>query len=55
LQQTLNEEGETDKTLTKLAERINISAEHPNGRSARDGRRIAKKSLTDKVRDAVGL
>ncbi len=27
LQQTLNEEGETDKALTKLAERINVAAE----------------------------
>ena len=28
LQQTLNEEGETDKALTKLAERINVEAEN---------------------------
>jgi ferritin-like metal-binding protein YciE len=29
LQQTLNEEADTDKKLTKLAERINLDAEHP--------------------------
>ena len=28
LQQTLNEEGETDKKLTKLAETINVEAEN---------------------------
>jgi ferritin-like metal-binding protein YciE len=27
LQQTLNEEGATDKALTKLSERINVAAE----------------------------
>jgi ferritin-like metal-binding protein YciE len=29
LQQTLDEEAETDKTLTKLAEKINVAAEDP--------------------------
>jgi len=28
LQQTLNEEGETDKALTQLAETINVAAEN---------------------------
>jgi ferritin-like metal-binding protein YciE len=55
LQQTLDEEGETDKILTKLAEQINVSAEQPNGRSARNGKRSANKSFTSKVREAVGL
>ncbi len=55
LQQTLNEEGDTDKALTKLAEQINVSAEQPHGKTARNGRKTAKKSLTDKVRDAVGM
>ena len=31
LQQTLNEEADTDKTLTKLAEKINVDAEAPAG------------------------
>ncbi len=31
LQQTLNEEGATDKALTKLAESINVAAESQNG------------------------
>jgi ferritin-like metal-binding protein YciE len=30
LQQTLDEEGDTDKTLTKLAEAINVEAEEPD-------------------------
>jgi len=55
LQQTLDEEGDTDKALTKLAEQINVSAEQPNGKSAKNGRKGAKKSLTSKVREAVGL
>jgi ferritin-like metal-binding protein YciE len=55
LQQTLDEEGDTDKTLTKLAEQINVSAEQPNGKSAKNGKKAANKSLTTKVREAVGL
>jgi ferritin-like metal-binding protein YciE len=55
LQQTLNEEGDTDKTLTKLAEQINVSAEQPNGKMARNGKKSADKSLTSRVREAVGL
>ena len=35
LQQTLNEEGDTDKALTKLAEAINVEAEDPFGRRRR--------------------
>jgi ferritin-like metal-binding protein YciE len=33
LQQTLNEEGDTDKALTKLAEKINVEAEEPSDES----------------------
>ena len=55
LQQTLDEEGETDKALTKLAEQINVSAEQPNGKTAKNGRKAANKSLTTKAREAVGL
>jgi ferritin-like metal-binding protein YciE len=55
LQQTLDEEGETDKTLTQLSEQINLSAEQPNGKTARNGRKSSEKSLTAKVKDAVGL
>jgi ferritin-like metal-binding protein YciE len=55
LQQTLDEEGETDKTLTKLAEQINVSAEEPNGKAAKNGKKGADKSITSRVREAVGL
>ena len=55
LQQTLDEEGETDKTLTKLAEQINVSADQPHGKVARNGKRNAKKSVTTRMREAVGL
>jgi ferritin-like metal-binding protein YciE len=34
LQQTLDEKGDTDKALTKLAETINVEAEEPNGAMA---------------------
>jgi len=47
LQQTLDEEGDTDKALTKLAETINVEAEDPtissNGKTAK--RRTAKRHL----------
>jgi ferritin-like metal-binding protein YciE len=55
LQQTLEEEGETDKSLTSLAEQINVSAEQPNGKAARRSKKSSDKSLTSKVREAVGL
>jgi ferritin-like metal-binding protein YciE len=59
LQQTLNEEGDTDKALTKLAERINVAAEEPNGKQptkmAKGAKRSNGKSLASKVRQAVGL
>jgi ferritin-like metal-binding protein YciE len=55
LQQTLDEEGETDKTLSKLAEKINVAAEQPNGKAAKNGRKTSSKSLTSKMREAVGM
>jgi ferritin-like metal-binding protein YciE len=56
LQQTLDEEGDTDKSLTKLAKSINVEAEQPrkNGKpAAKKGN--SQKSLTKKVLEAVGL
>lgn len=49
LQQTLDEEGDTDKALTKLAESINVEAEDPAGaevqvRNKKSTRRGKKKS-----------
>lgn len=55
LQQTLDEEGDTDKALTKLAEQINVSAEQPQGKAAKNGKKSANKSLTSRVKEAVGL
>jgi ferritin-like metal-binding protein YciE len=55
LQQTLDEEGDTDKSLTKLAEQINVAAEQPNGKASKNGKKPANGSLTSKVRAAVGL
>jgi ferritin-like metal-binding protein YciE len=56
LQQTLNEEGETDKTLSELAEDINLEAdEEENGRPAKSKRRGGKKSVTRNILEAVGL
>ena len=55
LQQTLDEEGETDKTLSQLAEQINVKAEQPNGKAAKNAKKTGNKSLTSKVREAVGL
>ena len=55
LQQTLDEEGETDKTLTKLAKTINVEAEKAptNGKAAKNGK--SRKSLAGKMLSAVGL
>jgi ferritin-like metal-binding protein YciE len=57
LQQTLDEEGDTDKTLTKLAESINVEAEEPaNGRAQKNGKaKPAPKSLGGRLRSVVGL
>jgi ferritin-like metal-binding protein YciE len=53
LQQTLDEEGKTDKALTQLAKKINVEAEDPpaNGRPKQRG----KPSLGKKLLHAVGL
>jgi ferritin-like metal-binding protein YciE len=57
LQQTLNEEGETDKALTKLAKSINVEAEHPAQNGAPKGRKGSRnsKSLSKRLLTAVGL
>jgi ferritin-like metal-binding protein YciE len=55
LQQTLDEEGQTDKSLTQLAKRINVEAEHPKNGATKKTSRRAKKGLVSKVREAVGL
>jgi ferritin-like metal-binding protein YciE len=53
LQQTLNEEGATDKKLTQLAERINVKAEEAPKKPA--SKRKTGKSLGTKIKEAVGL
>jgi ferritin-like metal-binding protein YciE len=53
LQRTLDEEGQTDKTLTKLARTINVEAESAPHENDKKSRRT--KSLAKKVLDAVGL
>jgi ferritin-like metal-binding protein YciE len=53
LNQTLKEEGATDKQLTNLAEKINVEAEEPT--PAKPIRKGTNKSLVKKVREAVGL
>jgi ferritin-like metal-binding protein YciE len=55
LQQTLDEEGETDKTLTSLAEQINVEADEVTGEHTKVKRNGRGKSLGSKVLDAVGL
>ncbi|MCE9544201.1 MAG: ferritin-like domain-containing protein [Planctomycetia bacterium] len=57
LQQTLNEEGATDKTLTRLAKRINVAAEtgaSGNGKKA-DAKNRKSVSLGKKLREAIGI
>jgi ferritin-like metal-binding protein YciE len=48
LQQTLDEEADTDKALTKLAESINVEAEAPEGES--DGKATKKKTKRSMAR-----
>jgi ferritin-like metal-binding protein YciE len=46
LQQTLDEEGDTDKALTKLAESINVEAEAPDGEwNGKAAKKKAKRSM----------
>jgi ferritin-like metal-binding protein YciE len=57
LQQTLDEEADTDKALTKLSKNINVEAEEPmqnkNGKNGRSKR--GSKTLGTKLMSAVGL
>ena len=57
LQETLKEEGETDKALTKLAKSINVEAEHPGQNGAPKGRKGSRnsKSLPKRLLSAIGL
>jgi ferritin-like metal-binding protein YciE len=56
LQQTLKEEGDTDKQLTKLAEKINVDADEEPAKPARKKARQAKKRpILNKVKEAIGL
>jgi ferritin-like metal-binding protein YciE len=43
LQQTLNEEGDTDKALTKLAERINVEADDSTEEESGNGAKAKRK------------
>ena len=55
LQKTLDEEGDTDKTLTKLSKAINVEAEEApkvNGKGKKAGK---GKSMTEQVLSAVGF
>jgi ferritin-like metal-binding protein YciE len=52
LQQTLNEEGKTDKALSQLARKINVEAEDPAG-DVPPPKKSA--SLTKKILHAVGM
>jgi hypothetical protein len=46
LQQTLDEEGQTDQSLTKLAESINVEAENPDGEAPGNGtKKKAKRKM----------
>jgi ferritin-like metal-binding protein YciE len=54
LQKTLDEEGATDKKLTDLARKINVSAEAPPQRSAK-ARKGTSKPVKDRILEAVGL
>jgi ferritin-like metal-binding protein YciE len=48
LQQTLDEEGDTDKALTKLAESINVEAEEPEHDSSSNGAKTKRKKVRAK-------
>jgi ferritin-like metal-binding protein YciE len=59
LNQTLKEEGATDKTLTRLAESINVQAEKAQGKRAekngKAGNGRSPKSITKRMLKTVGL
>lgn len=48
LQQTLDEEGDTDKALTKLSESINVHAETPDDAAAPNGKAKSGKKKSSK-------
>lgn len=48
LQQTLDEEGDTDKALTKLSESINVDAETPDDVEASNGKAKSDKKKSSK-------
>jgi ferritin-like metal-binding protein YciE len=50
LQQTLDEEGDTDKALTGLAESINVEADEPANKSSSNGAKTKGKKARAKVR-----
>jgi ferritin-like metal-binding protein YciE len=53
LQQTLDEEGDTDKTLTKLAEAINVEAEEPGDEEEPPAKATKKKAAKKAKRKAA--
>jgi ferritin-like metal-binding protein YciE len=56
LQQTLDEEGDTDKALTKLSKTINVEAEEPTTKASSNGKsKRGSKSLSSKLMSAVGM
>jgi ferritin-like metal-binding protein YciE len=59
LNQTLKEEGATDKTLTRLAKSINVQAEKPKGkraeRNGNAGSGRSRKSIAKRMLETVGL
>jgi ferritin-like metal-binding protein YciE len=52
LQQTLDEEGDTDKALTKLAEKINVDAEDPDDDQTSSSKKSTKKKSRRKMATA---
>ena len=56
LQQTLDEEAETDETLSELAEDINLEADEADDEPPANAKRnVRAKTVTGKILDAVGL
>jgi ferritin-like metal-binding protein YciE len=53
LGETLKEEGQTDKDLTKLASSINVSAEHPAGTRGKAAKSKKRPGLVKRVMEMV--
>ena len=53
LAQTLKEEGQTDKDLTKLAKEINVEAEQPESNRSKPARRKKRPGLVKRVMELV--